>query len=189
MPTCFTFYIPFPPLCLKKLPSFLPADKAKIIDEEAILRWEEKPSGVYGHQVLDKLPKLAQKCNMHLSKLPNVFVQIAKKYLSLGSSGEKPWGFRLTTHTMPLGGETMLNEANIKFSRLQKHLYIWPNEGTSRIKCRHRNIYNGIHGNLSVSQHFSINLVCSRGTLPQVAPVLTKYKNRGIGALWSPTRV
>ena len=115
--------------------------------------------------------------------------ELQKKYLSLRGSGEKPWGFWLATHTMPQGGETMLNEANIKFLRLQKHLYIWPNEGTSRIKCRHRNIYNGIHGNLSVSQHFSINLVCSRGTLPQVAPVLTKYKNRGIGAPWSLTRV
>lgn len=133
------------------------------------------------------LPKNA-KCicpsyQMYLSKLQkNIYrYEVAEK---------SPGGFRLATHTMPLGGETMLNEANIKFSRLQKHLkMIWPNEGTSRIKCRHRNIYNGIHGNLSVSQHFSINLVCSRGTLPQVAPVLTKYKNRGIGAPWSPTRV
>ena len=129
--------------------------------------------------------------------MQHAFVQVSecicpncKKNIYRYEVAEKsPGGFRLATHTMPLGGETMLNEANIKFSRLQKHLYIWPNEGTSRIKCRHRNIYNGIHGNLSVSQHFSINLVCSRGTLPQVAPVLTKYKNRGIGALWSPTRV
>ena len=70
----FHFLQPFPLSLSEKMPSFLQADEAKIIDRDAILRWEGKPSGVFGHQVLDKLPTFAQKCKKYLSKLTNVFV-------------------------------------------------------------------------------------------------------------------